>query len=532
MLRMTLFGRFALSGDGGRDIPLTARRARALLAYLAVSPGHSRSREEIMALLWSERAERQARGSLRQVLSGLRRELGPQADAILSDNERVALVPGRFEIAPREGAAEFLSGLHINDPAFDDWLRDERARHDTPPSGADPRPRGEKPDIAVLPFEAMSDDSGTDGFSDGLTEDLITELSRFQAFTVYSPWSSFAYDASRTTEEIAQDLEIDYVLEGSVRRSGDRVRITAMLFDVETVNHVWVQRYDRDLHDIFAVQEEVARAITVDVSGRIEADAHDEAMRRRPTERSAYDHVLMGERAQHEDWFSSEAVAHYRRAIAADPDCARAIANLANWHACRWLGGEVSFDAAHAEARAMGETALTLAPTDAIVLAIMADAYVSLGEAVLARQCIDKAIRRNPNHHSVMIFAASTLCWLGEVDQAQDWLSRYLRHDTLWTAATMEVCLTVYYAAHRFDEAVASVARRSDLPSDMVAALAAAQAQCGRMDEARALCAQYHAQLPEGQSFEARILTPLGLCPDAAQVALWTEGYRKAGFAA
>lgn len=529
MLRLTLFGRFALSDDSGKEIPLTSRRGKVLLAYLARSPGLARSREEIMALLWSERAEAQARGSLRQVLTGLRRELGSQAKALYADNERVALVPEQIEIARIDGA-EFLSGFHLNDPAFEDWLRDERLRLDTPDGGTGQRSHPEKPDIAVLPFEILSQDSENNPFSDGLTEDIITELSRFSAFTVYSPWSSFHYDADKTTEEIALELEIDYVLEGSVRRSGERVRIVAMLFDVETVNHVWVQRYDRDLGDVFAVQEEVARAITVDVSGKIEADAYEEALRRRETERSAFDHVLLGEYAQHRDGALQRAAGLYNKAMAADPDCARAFADLANWHACRWLSGQVGYDEAHRQTRDLGERALTLAPKEAIVLALLADAYANVGEETLARQCIIEATRRNPNHHAVILFAASTLAWLGDLGPAQAWLARALRHDTSWTATAMEVSLEVCYAAGRFDEAVASVARWSDLPLDLVAALAAANAQAGRRDEAAALRAHYEDHLPEGQSFESHVLAPLRLCPDAMQVALWLEGYRKAGF--
>lgn len=528
MLRLTLFGSFSLADADGAEIPVKSRKARALLAYLAMSPGLSRSREHLMALLWSERGEAQARGSLRQVLAGLRKVLGAAADALVISNESVALDPEKIGVAARTDA-EFLSGLNVNDPAFDDWLRDERLRLE---STATPAARdAEKPDIAVLPFENLSGQPDQEVFVEGFTEDIITELSRFDAFTVYSPWSSFHYDAEKTTEEIALDLETDYVLEGSVRQAGGRARITAMLFDVETVNHVWVQRYDRDLSDVFSVQEEVAREITTEVAAKIEADAYDEALARRDTDRSAYDYVLLGERAQHEDWTAAEAVTLYEKAIARDPDCARAYANLANWHASSVMSKFVPMEDARPKVREMGEIALSLAPKDAIVLASLSDAYVSIGENALARQCIDKALKRNPNHHSVMILAASTLAWLGQVDAAQTWLARYLRHDPLWISAASEVGLVVYYMAGRYEEAVAAIARWTDVPPDLLALSAAAQAQCGNLDAAHALREAYDAGLPEGCSFATHMLTPIRFCPDAAQVARWEEGFRKAGFA-
>lgn len=526
MLRLNLFGTFSLADSGGVDIPVKSRKARALLAYLALSPGLSRSREEVMALLWSERGETQARGSLRQVLTGLRKDLG---GALISDNDRVALVPEKIALAESNGQ-ELLAGFHLNDPAFEEWLRDERLRlEDDAPASAEVR-TPEKPDIAVLPFDTLSEVPGQEVFSDGVTEDIITELSRFSAFTVYSPWSSFHFDDNKTTEEIAQELEVDYVLEGSVRRLGDRARITAMLFDAETCNHVWVQRYDRDLGDVFAVQEEVAQEITTAVSGKIEADAYDEAVQRPARDLSAYDLVLLGERAQHEEWTAPDAVTYYEKAIAADPECARAWANLADWHACSSVTHFVPLDEARRKTRELGETALNIAPNDAIVLAIMADAYAGVGDTTLSRQCLDKAIRLNPNHHSVIIFAANTLAWLGDVDAAQEWLERYLRHDPLWAAEAMEVCLEVYYVAGRYEEAVAAIARWSDLPLHVLAASAAAHAQCGRLEEAAALRKLYEEGLPEGRSFEAHIVAPTRLCPNPELVERWLEGFRKAGF--
>jgi DNA-binding SARP family transcriptional activator len=129
MLRLTLFGGFSAAGADGAEIPLKSQKAKALLAYLALPPGKSRSREEIMALLWSDRGEAQARASLRQVLTGLRRELGEGATAALKiTDDAVSLDPDKVTVEPANTGEELLAGFHLHDPAFEEWLRDERLR--------------------------------------------------------------------------------------------------------------------------------------------------------------------------------------------------------------------------------------------------------------------------------------------------------------------------------------------------------------------------------------------------------------------
>jgi TolB-like protein len=529
MLRLTLFGSFALTQADGEAIPIKSRRARALLAYLALSPQMTRSREEIMALLWSERAETQARGSLRQVLTGLRKDLGDAAQALKADVDKVSLVPGQIAIAETQGG-ELLAGFHLNDPAFEEWLRDERqARVGAPQAEVDLSP--EAPDIAVLPFDTSPADPEHQAFSDGITEDIVTELTRFREFMVYAPWSSFHDPGDEmTTEEIGRKLDVDYVVEGSVRHAGGRVRITAMLFDLETVNHVWVQRYDRKLEDIFDVQEEVAREVSTAVAIKVESDACALAAARKPEQRTALDHVLLGERAQQRDWNAQDALSYYEAALRADPNCARAYANLANWHSCSGQTLFADMDQARDLTRELAEKALSLQPGDALVLAIVADAYASIGDFTAARQCLDKALALNPNHHAVMGFAASTLPWLGEVEEAVTWLERYQRHDPLWQATAMEVAFEVYYMAGRYEEAVAAIARMIDLPQHLLPLAAAAQAKCGHLDEAERLRLRYEAELPKGQSFEHHILQSLRLTAHESVVDQWLDGLRKAGF--
>src|SRR6266849_10780998 len=133
-----------------------------------------------------------------------------------------------------------------------------------------------KPSIAVLPLVNMSGDPEQEFFADGLTEDIITELSRFRELIVISRNSTFVHKGKTVkVQEVARECGGDYVLEGSVRKAGDRIRVTVQLIDAETDRHIWAERYDRQLEDIFAIQDEMTRAIVATLSGRVEAATHD-----------------------------------------------------------------------------------------------------------------------------------------------------------------------------------------------------------------------------------------------------------------
>ena len=140
-------------------------------------------------------------------------------------------------------------------------------------------PLPDKPSIAVLPFDNMSGDPEQEYFSDGISEDIITELSRFRSLFVIARNSSFTFKGEAVdVSEVGRKFGVQFVVEGSVRKVGNRVRITAQLVEAETGNHLWAERYDRDLEDIFAVQDEVARTIVVTVAGRVD-DAEKKSVR-------------------------------------------------------------------------------------------------------------------------------------------------------------------------------------------------------------------------------------------------------------
>src|SRR5215469_5449493 len=149
--------------------------------------------------------------------------------------------------------------------------------------------------VAVLPFRNLSDDAAQRYFSDGITEDIITELSRFRSLTVIARHSSFAFrDADFDITEVARKLGVRYAIEGSVRRMFDRVRITARLVDAETGSQIWSEHYDREPAEVFAIQDEVVQAIVAVLPGRIEEAGARSARRKRPESMAAYDYLLRG----------------------------------------------------------------------------------------------------------------------------------------------------------------------------------------------------------------------------------------------
>ncbi len=194
-------------------------------------------------------------------------------------------------------------------------------------------PLPDKPSIAVLPFDNMSGDPEQEFFADGLTEDIITELSRFRSLFVIARTSSFAFKGqSVNVGEIGRKLGVQYVVEGSIRKAGDQVRITAQLVEAETGNHIWAERYDRELADIFAVQDEVVQAIVGTLVGRLAKAGAERALRKSGENLTAYDLVLRGkhylERGSKDDVLEARAI--FEQALELDPNHARAYIGLAD----------------------------------------------------------------------------------------------------------------------------------------------------------------------------------------------------------
>ena len=250
------------------------------------------------------------------------------------------------------GAVREQVGQRLDDIAFEDLgeqsvkniarpIRTFRVRLDQGSKGA---PEGandiavatavsKKPSIAVLPLVNMSGDPEQEFFADGLTEDIITELSRFHDLLVISRNSTFVYKGKAVkVQEVAREFGVDYILEGSVRKVGDRIRVTVQLIDAETDRHIWAERYDRQLEDIFAIQDEMTGAIVATLPGRVEAARHDRVKHKRTDNMMAYECVLAAKVLHHRSTQvdNAEAQRLLDRALALDPNYAHAHA----WKAC------------------------------------------------------------------------------------------------------------------------------------------------------------------------------------------------------
>ena len=251
----------------------------------------------------------------------------------------------------------------------------------------------EKPAIAILPFDNMSGDAEQEYFADGITEDLITELARFQNLVVIARNSTFTYKGKATrVKDVARDLGVHYVVEGSVRKAGNRVRVTVQLIESKSEKHVWAERYDRELTDIFEIQDQVTRAIIGALPSRLEAADIERIKRKPPQDLAAYDYVLRSKILHHHGTkeANSEALQILDKAIEVDPGYAQAYA----WKACTLRqailrGFTEEPDDFNAQRIANAEKALSLDENDMECLRILCEIHME-------QEDLDKAEHYQP----------------------------------------------------------------------------------------------------------------------------------------
>jgi adenylate cyclase len=356
-----------------------------------------------------------------------------------------------------------------------------------------------KPSVAVLPFANLSGDPEQQYFSDGITEDITTDMSRFRQLFVIARHSSFQYrDNAIDVKRIGRELGVEYVVEGSVRRIGERVRITTQLIDAITGNHLWAERYDRDLKDIFSVQDEVVRTIVAILPGRIEEAGSRSARRKRPENLVAYDYYLRG--AEYHLLFDTahNAVTRemFEKAIALDPDLAPAYAWLATQHMRDWMLYQ-SLEARE-QAFKLAERAVALDSNDSVC-------HMMLGYVCLYQRQFDdaefhlkQAISLNPNDPNNAVMMAWFAACVGRPDEGRNWMDKAYRlnpYPPPWYYSTHGI---VFYAARRYAEAVAALKRVAvNLEPWDVTYLAASYGQLGFAGEAQTLVAKTRSLYPK-----------------------------------
>jgi TolB-like protein/class 3 adenylate cyclase len=284
-------------------------------------------------------------------------------------------------------------------------------------------PLPDRPSIAVLPFQNMSGDSEQEYFADGIVEEIITALSRLHWLFVIARNSSFAYKGLVVDiKQIERELGVRYVLEGSVRKVGNRVRITGQLIDSATGAHLWADRFDGKLEDIFDLQDQVTSKVVAAIAPKLEK-AEIERAKRKPTDNlDAYDYYLRGLAGVHQ-WTpeaNTEALANFHQAIELDPSFASAYALAARCYAQRKTSGWVT-DRAHdiAEARRLARRATELDRDDAEALCAAGFAFADVvGEIEFGNALIDKALLLNQNLATAWYFSGWVRIWLGEPEEA------------------------------------------------------------------------------------------------------------------
>ena len=300
-------------------------------------------------------------------------------------------------------------------------------RHGTP-SVAMPVPTGQRPSIAVLPFDNLSGDPGQTYFSDGIAEDLITELSRSRDLVVIARHTSFslrgqALDAA----ELGRRLGVRYLLEGSVRRSGDRVRITVQLIDASTAAHLWANRYDRELADLFTVQDEVVATIAATLPGRIQAAAIEHARRKAPVAADAYDLVLRGldHLGRYGEGTNRRAREMFEQAAALDPGYPLAKACLAlTIYVEEYVDAKRLDSEELRRALALAREAVALDPDHSRCQRILADICLPLQHYELADLHSARALFLNPNDADAAVTRAYVLMYLGRASEAVGWMEK------------------------------------------------------------------------------------------------------------
>jgi TolB-like protein len=400
-------------------------------------------------------------------------------------------------------------------------------------------PLPDKPSIAVLPFLNMSGDPEQEYFSDGITEDIITELSRFSTLFVIARNSSFTYKGQATkVQDIGTELGVQYVVEGSIRKAGNRVRVTAQLVEAASGNHLWAERYDRDLEDVFAVQDEIAQTVVATVVGRLEEFGAKRA-RRKPTENlAAYDYLLRAYQHQHR-WTRTDIVAArplLEKSIELDADNARAHALLGFTYVTDW-GWGIRGDEALDRAFASAQRAMALDDDDSWSHLLSGHVYIRRGQPEIALNYMEKAATLNPNDPTAIALMGNALSHMGRHAEAVECIKRATRLDPFHPDWMFELLAEALYLSRHYEEAGSALKRFKEPPYWIYPKAAACYAQLERRDEAREAVASFE-QAVERERREGNLRASIEFAIRGTQTNYkhqddrdhWLEGFRKAGF--
>jgi adenylate cyclase len=405
-----------------------------------------------------------------------------------------------FDEPVRVHAVSLRAGEKVPEAVNDVYSDDSEAKSSTPMLALPDRPS-----IAVLPFNNLSGDPEQEYFADGMTEDIIMVLSRFRSLFVIARNSTFAYKGrSPDVREVARDLGVRYVLEGSVRRGGERIRITGQLIDAETGNHLWAERYDRVVEDIFAVQDEVTEAIVAAIAPEIGDVERERAQRKPPDNLDAWGLHQRGLAAYYsstEEGLRS-AIEQFDRVNEVDPTFAPAFAMAAGarWRYVMHFGPDERGEYL-SKALEKAYKAITLDPRDPSGLWNAGRVHSILGQHDVAISKTKEAIALNPSDAMSHYFLGAALCSAGRAEDAIPHFDHAMRLSPrdIFVTAMLTHRAFVLFDLGRYEEAFewAQHARLSPNPRSMTfALLTAVLTKLGRLEEARAALKDLLAHAP------------------------------------
>ena len=491
-----------------------------LLIYLVQNQHRVVSKDDLIASVWGGRIVSDS--TLTSRINAARKAVGDSGE----DQKLIRTVP-------RKGL-RFVGAVRIQpngaDPAHAIGPQPNGINEQSRPA----LPLPDRPAIAVLPFINMSGDVEQEYFSDGISEDIIAALSKLRWFFVIARNSSFVYKNKAVhMKQVAAELGVGYVVEGSVRRGGDRVRITVQLNDVATGSHIWAERYDRDLADVFAVQDEITEAIVAAIEPQLYAAENFRAQRKPPNSLDAWDLVM---RALSHYWRVTRqdnvvAQALLEKATAIDPNYGQALGVLA---------------ASHTFSAHMGwedrQTAVSIAERAALT-AILADsedpwAHYALGHVYLFTRRFDDslaefdlALRLNPNFSLAQGYDGLALAYCGRWEEANVAARRALRLSPRdpFSAIYYGIAAYAQFVGRNYAEAMRLSREGIRQRSDFVGAhrvLTAAAGMAGRTDIASVALQELRRAQPNISLAWIASQMPIKLEADREH---YLEGFRRAG---
>lgn len=443
-------------------------KAMALLMCLAERPGSVVSVAELLDRVWKDVIV--SHDSVYAAVTALRRALGddPKNPTYIANVVR----RGYRLIAP-------VSAWGESPPV--------------PPATAAGTAPPDRPSITVMPLLNLSGDPTQDYFSDGISEDIITELSRWRRLAVRSRSASFRYRAAAADlQQVARELDVRYVVEGSIRRLGGRLRINVQLVDAETGNQVWAERFDRGIEEIFLVQDQVVRTIVGTLVGRVQESDTDRARRKPPVSLAAYECVLQGNALSWDDPAGLAKAAHlFGKAIELDPGYAFAHALLAVTCCRRWNFDPHSPDSVLEEAHALATRAVELDSGESTCHSILGQVCLLKRRFDLAVLHAQRAVEINPNNQWNATDLASVLTYVGRAEEALIWFTRAREIDPYFDVPWYwRDVARAYVIMQRHQEALSALGRPRVRSLAIAALTAGCHARLGDMQRARASAAE------------------------------------------